>query len=113
MTKDEFVQRRAEFMKRDRRVTSVCFVIFFVLIVAGIWLPPYVPKAYKTAFFIGYFCLFLVNVILMFSSGFNQAKRAGLVCDSCKGGLLNKPGNIAVATGICPHCGKRAFAGDV
>ena len=113
MTKDQFVQRRAEFMERDRRVNIVCIMTFFVLIIAGIWLPPYVPKAYKTAFFIGYFSLFLVNAILILSSGFNQAIRAGLVCASCKGGLLNKPGNIAVATGICPHCGKRAFAGDV
>ena len=39
----------------------------------------------------------------------NQAKDEGLVCRACDGGLLNAPGDIAIASGRCPHCGDAAF----
>lgn len=112
MTREQFVQRRAEFVTRDRRFNIVYLAVFFGLLIAAIPLSSYVPKTLNTQFVIGFLGLLAVNAIIMMWSGLNQAKRAGLVCDSCKGGLLNTPGNIAVATGNCPHCGKQAFAGD-
>ncbi len=110
MTNEQFVRKRAAFEKRDRWFNIIYLVCFFGLLILAVPLSSYIPKAYNTAFTVGFLALLATNAIIMVWSGLNQAKRAGLVCYSCKGGLLNAPGNIAVATGNCPHCGKRAFA---
>jgi hypothetical protein len=112
VTKEQFVRRRAEFQKRDRRFNILYLVSFFGLLILAVPLSSHIPKAYNTAFVVGYLVLLAINAVIMVWFGQNQAKRAGLVCYSCKGGLLNTPGNIAMATGNCPHCGKRAFAGS-
>ena len=99
-------------MRRDRRFNTGYLVLLFAVLLAAIPLSDYVPKAYDTQFALAYLILLCINAAAMLWRGRNQAKRAGLVCNSCQGGLLGTPGNIAAATGQCPHCGQRAFAGD-
>jgi hypothetical protein len=112
VTKEQFVRKRAEFEKQDRRFNTCYLVVFFGILLAAIPLSSYVPEAYETEFALAYLGILIANAAIMMLRGRNQAGRAGLLCRSCKGGLLNMPGNIAVATGICPHCGQQAFAGD-
>lgn len=111
MTKDQFVRERAEFEKRDRRFNAIYLTSFFALLLAAIPLSAYIPDGYDAEFGIGYLVLLVANATAMLFRGLNQAARAGLVCVSCKGGLLNMPGQIAVATGTCPHCGQSPFTG--
>jgi hypothetical protein len=112
VTKEQFVRRRTEFERRDRRSNAIYLVVFFAVLLAAIPLSSHVPEAYDTAFAFGYLALLIANAVIVMWRGRNQAQRAGLVCLSCKGGLLGIPGNVAAATGNCPHCGQAAFAGD-
>ena len=109
MTKEQFVRQRAEFERRDHRFNAIYLILFFAVLLAAIPLSAYIPDGYEAEFGIGYLVLLLANATVMPFRGRNQAARAGLVCVSCKGGLLNTPGHIAVATGTCPHCGQPAF----
>ena len=109
MTKDQFVRRRSEFYKRDRRFNTIYLALFFGLLVAAIPLFGCIPEQHQGLAGISYLVLLIANAVIFTLRGRGQAMRAGLVCHSCNGGLLGIPGNIAVATGNCPHCGKRAF----
>lgn len=110
MTKDQFVRLRADFYSRDRRFNLVYLALFFGLLVAAIPLSSYIPEQYQGLAGIAYMVVLVANAAIFTLHGRGQAKRAGLLCRSCGGGLLGPPGNIAVATGNCPHCGKAAFA---
>ncbi|WP_407353293.1 hypothetical protein [Luteimonas sp. R10] len=110
MTKDQFVRCRAEFYQRDRRFNFVYLALFFGLLIAAIPLSSHVPEQYQGVVGISFITVLVANAAIFTLRGRGQAKRAGLVCRSCRGGLLGAPGNIAVATGNCPHCGQAAFA---
>ncbi|WP_152619982.1 hypothetical protein [Lysobacter sp. A03] len=110
MTKDQFVKRRAKFYARDRRVNTVYLILFFGVLLAAIPLASLVPARYQGAAGISYLVLLIVNAAIFTLRGRNQAQRAGFVCRFCNGGLLGIPGDIAVATGNCPHCGRSPFA---
>lgn len=103
------MRRRSELYKRDRRFNTVYLTLFFGLLVAAIPLLARVPEQHQSVAGISYFVLLIANAVIVTLRGRSQAKRAGLVCRSCKGGLLGMPGNIAIATGNCPHCGQQAF----
>ena len=109
MTKDQFVRRRSELYKRDRRFNTIYLTLFFGLLIAAIPLLARVPEQHQGAAGISYLVALIANAVIFTLRGQGQAKRAGLICRSCKGGLLGMPGNIAIATGNCPHCGQQAF----
>ncbi|MEF3081094.1 hypothetical protein V3391_02540 [Luteimonas sp. SMYT11W] len=109
MTKDQFVRRLSEFNKRDRRFNTIYLTLFFGLLIAAIPLLGRVPEQRQGVAGISYLAVLVANAVIFTLRGRGQAKRAGLVCHSCKGGLLGMLGNIAVATGNCPHCGQQAF----
>ena len=111
MTKEQFVRKRAEFERRDRRFNIIYLTLFFTVLLAAIPLSDYIPQRYEGEFAIGYVILLTANAAIMMFYNRKQAARVGLVCASCKGGLLNMSGQIAVATGTCPHCGRPAFTG--
>jgi hypothetical protein len=111
VTKEQFVRRRADFERRDRRFNAIYLTLFFAVLLAAIPLSAYLPEGYEGVSAIGYVILLTANAAVMLFYNRNQAARAGLVCANCKGGLLNTPGQIAVATGTCPHCGQLAFTG--
>jgi hypothetical protein len=110
VTKDQFVRCRSEFYKRDRRFNTVYLTLFFGLLVAAIPLLGRVPEQHQSVAGISYLMLLVASALIFTLRGRGQAKRAGLVCHSCKGGLLGMPGNMAIATGNCPHCGRQAFS---
>ncbi|MNM34992.1 hypothetical protein D3C81_456540 [compost metagenome] len=110
MTKDQFVKRRSEFHARDRRFNTVYLILFFGVLLAAIPLASLVPEQYQGVAGISYLVLLIANAAIFTLRDRNQAQRAGLVCRSCKGGLLGMPGDMAVATGNCPHCGQSPFA---
>ena len=110
VTKDQFVRLRSEFYKRDRRFNTVYLALFFAALIAAIPLSSHVPEQYQGTVGISFLVLLVANAAIVTLHGRGQAKRAGLVCRSCNGGLLGIPGDIAVATGSCPHCGQLAFA---
>ena len=110
MTKDQFVRRRSEFYKRDRRFNAVYLALFFAVLIAAIPLSSRVPEQYQGAAGISFLVLLVTNAAIFTLRSRGQAKRAGLVCRSCNGGLLGMPGDMAVAIGNCPHCGQLAFA---
>jgi hypothetical protein len=109
VTKEQFIRKRADFESRDRRFNAIYLALFFIALFAAIPLSAYIPGGYEGAFAIGYLALLIANAAIFLLYNRNQAARAGLICANCKGGLLNMPGQIAVATGTCPHCGQPAF----
>ena len=109
MTKDQFVNRRSEFYVRDRRFNAVYLTLFFVILIAAIPLSSFVPDKYQGVAGISFLVLLIANAAIFTLRGRSQAARAGLVCRSCKGGLLGMPGDMAVASGSCPHCGQSPF----
>ena len=112
MTKDQFLRARDDFIRRDRKFNRVYLTCFFGFLIAAIPLASQIPEKYNAPAAFGLLAILVVNAVLVLWLGRDQAKREGLVCVSCGGGLLNEPGNIAVATGNCPHCGQPAFAGE-
>ena len=110
MTKDQFIRRRSEFYRRDKWYSAIYLVLFFGVLIAAIPLSSLVPEQYETVAGALFFVLLFGNAIFFSLRDRGQAKRVGLVCRSCKEGLLGAPGDIAVATSTCPHCGKPAFA---
>jgi hypothetical protein len=112
VTKEQFIHRRTEFERRDRRSNTIYLVVFFGVLLAAIPISSHIPEAYDTEFALTFLAFLIANAFIVMWRGRHQAQRAGLVCTSCKGGLLGIPGNIATDTGNCPHCGQRAFAGD-
>jgi hypothetical protein len=110
VTRDQFVQRRSEFHRRDRRVNVIYLTLFFGFLFAAIPLSSLVPERYQGAAGISFVVLLFANAAIFTLRARGQAKRASLVCRSCSGGLIGVPGDLAVATGNCPHCGQPAFA---
>jgi hypothetical protein len=109
LTKDQFVLRIAAFERRDKRAGAIYLTVLFALLIGNIALAPYVPNTYKSVYFDVVFTLMVGNVVAMLYYSRDQTKRNGLVCRSCEGGLLGVPGQLAIATGTCPHCGRPAF----
>ena len=109
LTKDQFVRARAEFYRKDRRFNAVYLSLFFVLIIGAVPLSSFVPEHYQAAVGICYVLALLANAGIYTLRIRKQAERAGLVCRTCGGRLLGAPGDIAVATGNCPHCGQASF----
>jgi hypothetical protein len=109
MTKEEFVKRKIEFDRKDRRFNRTFMAVFFGSLLLNIPLVSRVPEFYEPLYWVGFCLFFLVSFAVLFWGGLNQAKHAGLICRSCEGGLLNWRGDDAVATGICSHCGDRPF----
>ena len=112
MTKDQFLHAREDFIRRDRTFNRIYLTCFFGFLLAAIPLSSRIPEKYGSQAAFGLLAILVVNAVLVLWLGRNQAKREGLVCVSCGGGLLNRPGDIVFATGNCPHCGQPAFAGE-
>lgn len=109
MTKQQFIKRRAEFEQRDRRFNTIYMIVFFALLLANIPLSSCISDSYSSLYIAIFLALLFGNAAIMFWRDMGQAKRAGLVCGSCKGGLLGIQGHLAIATGTCGHCGQQAF----
>lgn len=91
-----------------RRVVGSVATIFGAMGVAGI-VRLYNPLL---ADIVAPLIMFAVGVPLMLY-GFSQADRAyrkfpGLVCPHC-GGNLSRAKSVVIATGNCPHCGRRVL----
>jgi len=109
LTKDQFTRTLREFEVRDKRFNTIYMVIFFGLLLANIPLSSRIPEQYNGIYLTVFLALLLGNAAAMLWRGKGQAKREGLVCRSCGGGLLGQPGRLALAAGTCPHCKLKAF----
>jgi hypothetical protein len=108
LTKEQFIKRRIEFDARDSRNNMISMISLFGFLGAAFLLSYVVPAQYNWIFVSVLLAVLLPAAILPFF-GMNQAQKAGLVCQSCGGGLLGVPGQLAVSTDACPHCGKYPF----
>lgn len=109
MTKEQFIRKLADFEKRDRRFNLIHIMIFISLLIVSIPLSYYIPASYNTLFIVALLVLLIGNAVFMLSRGLNDATPEGLICRSCKGGLLGSQGKLAITTGNCGHCGEQAF----
>ena len=112
MTRAEFIERKRVFKKRDSRFNIILMVVLFGGLF-GLWaLFHWIPQLDSwigtgAVLALPIFCLCAQYFL---SGGMNQAKHEGLVCGACGGGLLNAPGEYAITTGKCGHCGKNPFS---
>jgi hypothetical protein len=109
MTKDEFARRRAAFYVRDRRFNIIYLVTLFSLITVSYYFAPSIPAEHNDAITFAILAALIAVAVAPWLGGLNHAKKAGLICRACGGGLLGNPGEIAMATDSCPHCGKAPF----
>jgi len=107
MRREVFMQRRAAFMRRDKRNVRLQILAMF-----GVCAFFYALAHLRPDWNDGLVAVFIIlcGAVLVWTARLpNQTKKEGLVCRTCDGGLLNAPGDIAMASGRCPHCGGAAF----
>ena len=105
MTKDEFAKRRKALGRESPRFDSFVAIALFALAVLGIPLSKLTSDQITFAY-MG--VLLVLSVAYLVYSG-RWAKQTGLLCNACHKPMVRRAGDIAVATGMCPHCKKPAF----
>jgi len=109
MRLNEYLKRRQEFYQRDRRFNIVYMTLFFAILIGNIFVADYIPESWNIAYLVAFFAFLLGNVWFSIKNGAWRVKNAGLDCKSCTTPLLGIPGDLAVTTGQCSHCGGSAF----
>lgn len=112
ITKAQLSARLAEVERHDRRQNFVFAAFLIGLVVAYLAVVSGFSNTHGRIFIALVAILLLYafgSTISVFWGGGNTAKRFGVICGSCDGGLVGWAGQHAMATGICPHCRLRPF----
>ena len=81
----------------------------FSYIAIAYYFSEYIPAEHNDALTLAILAGLILFALVPWLGGLNHAKKTGLVCQACDGGLLGNPGQIAMTTDCCPHCGKFPF----
>ena len=106
MTKETFLQLRKSLARETPPLDRIAAISLFGLAVLGIPIGLLLQKPIAFA----YIALLLLASICYLIYSLRWARKTGLLCHSCQRPMLRQAGDIALATGNCPHCGRSAFS---
>jgi len=109
MKRRDYLKKRDTFLRQDKVFWGIYLVCFFALLFGNIPFAAKVPKSWNTTYVVVLLIFLVGNAVITAWVGRRRMQQSGLVCKSCKKTLLGMPGNLAVTTGVCCHCGKEAF----
>jgi hypothetical protein len=111
MRLEEYLRKRDEFARREKRFNLIYLPIFFGLLIGNLFLVSVIPENWGGwwLYLIGFFALLLGNVWFTRRREKKVLSEAGLNCRSCRHPLFGVHGDLAVTTGRCAYCGGQAF----
>lgn len=111
MRLDEFLRKRNEFAQQEKRFNRTYLPVFFAFLLGNVFVVNAIPETWGGwyLYLAGFFALLLGN---LWFANYREKRRlaeAGLNCRTCRHPLSGVPGDLAVTTGRCAHCGGQAF----
>lgn len=109
MRKSEYLQHRAALRRLDRYSTLFCATALLALVAIAIPLAALLPSAGHRRWVA--LCLLAGGLGVAGFHGYLRwrVRRAGLACRGCGVTLLGAPGDVALASDRCGHCGDTVF----
>jgi hypothetical protein len=111
MRLDEYLRKRDEFTRQEKRFNRVYLPVFFGLLIGNLFLVKAIPESWGGwwLYLIGFFALLLGNLWFTTRREKKRVAEAGLNCRTCRRPLVGVSGDLAVTTGRCASCGGQAF----
>ena len=109
MTKQDFIHRKKEADRSGKLFGAIYLPIFFLLLIANVFVAKHVPRQYSSIYLIVFFGLLLLNVVVTLWLERRRVDRFDLRCPNCKKPLTKSLGQVAIATGNCGNCGTHLF----
>jgi hypothetical protein len=112
MTKDEFIARQ-QIAKRASPPIMIWMVILFAAMIGNLpflaWLREHHLQKWINPVELVLYGLLFGSFVLMLLIAKVRLRKLNLVCPACGKPLAGNPGQIAIATGNCGHCGSPVF----
>ena len=111
MTKPEFMRRKDEAHRNGKRFGAIYLPLFFLILIANVFVVKLVPHRYSWLYLIVFFFLLIANVFVMRWIERRRVDKFDLRCPNCKKPLIGSLAQVAIATGNCGNCGAHLFSG--